>query len=192
VRELKRALNDAIILCKLRNSKIIQIHDLPTIKKDLYTMSSDDDSEKIKISELSSKPEIPPHSFFFNPWEIKKEEPSILMKNEDSEMLRQMLDSINSSISIGLRGIQSALDKFSHSESKIHPTKRIDFVNTIPKEYEKLFYEHWVKENCGPTKLSDLFNGRINEKTASANLIKAKKRLNESQGENSNKREDFP
>ena len=81
---------------------------MPTLKIDLYPKSYIDNSERIKISELPSKSDILPPDFFFLPWEVGREEQSIPMKNDEAEMLRSMLDSIDSSISQGFRGLQGA------------------------------------------------------------------------------------
>jgi DNA-binding NtrC family response regulator len=184
VRELKTVLNGAIIL---GNSKEIKADDLPTLREDRYDYRGNlDNSEKEKISDLISRSEIPPSNFFFNPWRVGKEEPT-LAEIEKLTMLSRL-----DSISNGLRGIAGAIRKISHSEPKKHKTERIDFENTTPDEYNKLFWAHHAKEGRGGKKVAELFQERIKPTRAYENLKKAKERLNKSQGVKSDKREDIP
>ncbi len=182
VRQLKGVLENAIELCKIEKSEKIQIDYLPTITE--YLESHIDNSEITKISELPSNSKSYPHRIFYLPVMAGKREELI---PEEGTLLRLTLNSIDSSISQGFRGIQGAIDDISHSESKERSKEKINFENTTPYDYNKRFWEHHAKLRRGGTKLASLFNGKIKTSTASANLQKAKERLNESQGEKSDK-----
>jgi DNA-binding NtrC family response regulator len=175
IRELKKVLEDAILLCKIAKRKKIQIDDLATLKQSFE--SHTDNSKGMKISELPSNSESPPHWVFYQQAVLYKEKPFTGMKTEEAEMLRTRLNSIDSSISRGFRGIQGAISSFSNSELKKPSTKKINFENTLPDEYKILFWEHYAKIGTGAAQIERQFEGRIKSKTAWGQLKKAKERL---------------
>ena len=81
------------------------------------------------------------------------------------------------SIVNALGGIRASISNLSENKTIKNSSPDINFETTIPNEYKSLFWEYHAKKGRGGTQMSNLFNGRINQKTA-ANLLKdARSRL---------------
>jgi DNA-binding NtrC family response regulator len=183
IRELKTVLEQASILCKNNNDDTIRCDHLNSIYFDL----TKDLSKKMAVNKLRIKSKPLESSYFLknstppkSTIRLSLEEINALATIDDKEwgsveesLLGRERDKLIISI---LKAIKPKRDVLLNLLSK-HLSSEITFENTTPAEWDKLFWKHHAKQNRGGAEIERLFKGRINNRTASYNLRKLKKKF---------------
>jgi transcriptional regulator with GAF, ATPase, and Fis domain len=175
VRQLKNVVEEADALRKLRGGQTLNTNDLISIT---HRQDENDQSQEVKFKGYKEIATPLPYDIFLSP---KATEPHLESdeqkmqadEKEHNEKMENALKSISYSISDVRSKISECFGPDSPYNQKDTNTDQI-YNELTPKEYESNFYAYHASRGVGGTDLERLFNGKINNKTATRNLKKYK------------------